>query len=339
MTRALICHSVGPGVTIQDMGRTGTLAQGLSRGGAADRLALFEGAALLNQCAELAALEMAGMGGVFEATEDLRIALTGAPMTADIDGSPLIWNAVHALPARARLTLGAVQTGSYGYLHVGGGLDTPTMLSARSAHLAAGLGGVIEQGTHLPIGADPGAEVGLHLPITPRFSGGDIRVTASLQTDHFDPADLARFEATEFRRDPRANRMGVKVVSEGAGFLAKGGLQVLSEVIVPGDLQVTGDGMPFVLVAESQTTGGYPRIATVIPADLPKIAQAPTGASIRFQFVTLDAAINIHRCFLGAARTLRTHVAPLLRDPADLDNLADFQLISGVTSGFDEGDV
>lgn len=339
MTRALVCHSAGPGVSIQDLGRAGTLAQGLSRGGAADRLALFEGAALLDQPVDYAVLEMAGMGGVFEATEDMRIALTGAPMKADIDGAPVIWNAVHALPARARLTLGAVQSGSYGYLHVGGGLDTPQTLSARSAHLAAGLGGVVEQGARLPVGADPGTEVGLTLPATPRFAGGDIRVTASLQTDHFDPENLKRFQTTEFRRDPRANRMGVKVVGDCDGFLAKGGLQVLSEVIVPGDLQVTGDGMPFVLMSESQTTGGYPRIATVIPADLPKIAQAPAGAKIRFQFVELEDAVDIQRKFLADARALRSQVTPLHRDPAEIDNLSEFQLISGVTSGFEEGEL
>ena len=338
MTRSLICHSVGPGVTIQDMGRSGTLAQGLSRGGAADRLALYEGAALLNQSADCAVLEMAGLGGVFETTEDMRIALTGAPMKADIDGMPVIWNAVHALPAHARLTLGAVQSGSYGYLHVGGGLETPQMLAARSAHVAAGLGGLVEQGGRLPVGVDPGTETGLTLPAAPRFSGGDIRVTASLQTDHFDPADLERFEATEFRRDPRANRMGVKVVGDGDGFLAKGGLQVLSEVIVPGDLQVTGDSMPFVLVAESQTTGGYPRIATVIPPDLPKVAQAPAGAFIRFRFVEIEDAVEIHRKFLAEARALRKQVTPVLRDPSDLANLAEFQLISGVTSGYEEGE-
>ena len=338
MTRSLICHSVGPGVSVQDLGRSGTLAQGLSRGGAADRLAIYEGAALLDQAETLAALELAGLGGVFEVTEDTRIALTGAPMIADIDGAAVVWNAVHLLPAGARLSLGAAQTGSYGYLHVGGGIDGPDILGARSAHLTAGVGRVIEQGARLPIGADSRQDVGLTLPVTPRFSGGDIRVTASLQTDHFDPADLARFETTEFRRDLRANRMGVKLVGPDEGFLAQGGLQVLSEIIVPGDLQVTGDGMPFVLIAESQTTGGYPRIATVIPPDLPKVAQAPAGAMIRFRFVSIEEAVHIHRKYLADARSLRKHVKPLFRDPHDIQNLADFQLIGGVTSGSSEGE-
>ena len=95
MTRALIVHACGPGVTVQDAGRPGYLGYGVSRGGAADRLALAEGAALLAQSGALAALELAGMGGEFEAGEDLRIALTGAPMRASLDGRRLAWHASH----------------------------------------------------------------------------------------------------------------------------------------------------------------------------------------------------------------------------------------------------
>jgi allophanate hydrolase len=125
MTRALIVHRAGPGVSVQDKGRPGYLAFGLSRGGAADRLALAEGAALLGQSDTLAALELPGMGGEFEATEDMRIALTGAPMRASIEGERVVWNASHMLPRGARLSIGAVEAGAYGYLHLGGGIATP----------------------------------------------------------------------------------------------------------------------------------------------------------------------------------------------------------------------
>ncbi len=336
MTAILICHKVGPGITVQDLGRSGTLAQGLSRGGAADRRAIYEGAALLGQSVHCAALEMAGLGGVFEATQQMRIALTGAPMAADIDGAAVAWNAVHRLAAGSVLTVGAARTGSYGYLHVGGGLDVPEVLGARSAHLTAGLGRALGQGDRLPIGVDAGHDVGLTLPVTPRFDGGELRVTASLQTDVFGKDVLERFEKTQFTRDPRANRMGIKVTAPGDGFLATGGLQVLSEVIVPGDIQVTGDGMPFVLLAESQTTGGYPRVATVIPPDLPRIAQASPGAPIRFRFVSLDEAVDIHRKDMVDLQGLSKRVVPLVRDLSSV-NLAEYQLISGATSGAFEG--
>jgi allophanate hydrolase len=340
MSRVLIVHRAGPGLSIQDRGRPGYLGFGLSRGGAADRLALAEGAALLGQDEDLAALEMAGMGGEFEATCDLRIALTGAPMRAGLEGAHLAWNASHRLPAGARLSIGGVEAGTYGYLHLGGGIDAPVVLGARSAHLASGLGAPVAAGARLLVGLDArAAETGLGLAVAPRLRGGEIRVVPSLQTDFFDPAERARFEATLFRRDARGSRMGVKLTAEGPGFHSEAGLSVLSEVVVPGDIQITGDGTPFVLLCESQTTGGYPRLASVLPCDLPRVAQAPAGAELRFRFVTLQEAVAAEHQAEAHHRGLRTARRPLLRDPHDIRDLLAYQLISGVTAGDDiEGD-
>ncbi|MEL6520792.1 MAG: biotin-dependent carboxyltransferase family protein [Pseudomonadota bacterium] len=335
MSRNLIVHSIGPSVTVQDLGRAGYMAFGLSRGGAADRLALAEGAALLGQAAGSAALEMAGMGGTFEATEDLRIALTGAPMAASIDGAALTWNASHLLAAGERLTVGAAQTGVYGYLHVGGGLETPTHLGARCAHLVAGIGEPIQPGAKLPVGSDSGMRTGQKIDAEPRFAGGTARIVPSLQTAFFTADDIARFGSTLFRRDTRGNRMGVRLLPDGEGFQSTAGLSVLSEVIVPGDIQVTGDGTPYVLLAESQTTGGYPRIGSVIPADLPLLAQARPGTEIRFAFITLDEAVAIERREFERRQKLRQTLSPLIRDPHDIPDLLSYQLISGVTAGDD----
>ncbi|HSG54091.1 MAG TPA: biotin-dependent carboxyltransferase family protein, partial [Paracoccaceae bacterium] len=260
MSRALIIHRAGPQVTVQDPGRPGLLGQGLSQGGAADPVALAEGAALLRQPASQAALEMAGMGGSFEATQDTRIALTGAPMTASIDGQTLAWNASHLLRAGQRLEIGAALRGIYGYLHLGGGIATEMVLGARAAHLAAGIGRALRPGDRLPLGDDTRAEVGLTLDPAPRLAGGTVRMTRSMQTVLFDPEVLDRFQATAFRRDARGNRMGARLEFDGDPFAASGQLSILSEVIVPGDIQMTGDGTPFVLLPECQTTGGYPRI-------------------------------------------------------------------------------
>ncbi|MFD1344350.1 5-oxoprolinase subunit C family protein [Litorisediminicola beolgyonensis] len=335
MSTELIVHRAGPGVTVQDLGRPGYLRFGLSRGGAADRLALHEGAALLGQPV-MAALELAGMGGEFEATADTRIALTGATMSASIDGDRIAWNACHALPRGARLTIGAVERGSYGYLSLGGGIATEDRLGARSAHLAAGLGAPVEPGTALPLGDDPRAGVtNLTLTPEPRFEGGTLRVVPSLQTEFFPEDERRRFEETPFKRDSRANRMGVRMVPDGPGFESEAGLSVLSEVIVPGDIQVTGDGTPFVLMSESQTTGGYPRIGTVLPCDLPRAAQAPAGATIRFRFLTLEDAAEVEARARKAWTSLRGGIRPLIRRPEDIRDLLSYQLISGVTAGDD----
>lgn len=336
MTRMLSVHSVGPGVTVQDQGRPGYLAFGLSRGGAADRLALCEGAALLGQDPGHAALELAGMGGTFEASADMRIALTGAPMRANIDGARLAWNASHLLPKGARLVIGAAEAGTYGYLHVGGGLQTGMKLGAQSAHLAAGIAAPVQSGDRLSVGPDTGAGgTGMRLLPEPRFDGGTVRIVPSLQTEFFDPSEIARFETTVFHRDARGNRMGVRFLPEGNGFHSEAGLSVLSEVIVPGDIQITGDGTPFVLLSECQTTGGYPRIGSVLPADLPRVVQARPGCALRFRFVSLSEAVDVERRERTRRKALRGNIQPLIRNPHDIADLLSYQLISGVTAGND----
>ena len=119
MSATLTISQAGPALTIQDMGRPGWRAQGLTKGGAADPVALYEGAALLGQPPELAVIEMTGTGGTFTADADIRIALTGATMAASIDGDAIVWNASHMLPAGAKLTIGGTTGGTYGYLHAG----------------------------------------------------------------------------------------------------------------------------------------------------------------------------------------------------------------------------
>ncbi|MFW2542488.1 biotin-dependent carboxyltransferase family protein [Primorskyibacter sp. 2E107] len=335
MSGTLEVLSAGPGVTVQDMGRSGYLSQGLSRGGAADRLALEEGAALLGQPVGTA-LELAGMGGRFRADVPLRIALSGAPMKAAVDGAALRWHASHALPAGAVLEIGGVTAGSYGYLSIGGGLACRERLGAQSAHLAAGLGAALKAGEELPLAPDAGGETGLVLDVTPRWSGGEIRILPSLQTGLYPEADQVRFCETRFRRDARGNRMGVKMMPEGDGFGLEAGQTILSEVITPGDIQIPGDGAPYVLLAECQTTGGYPRIGTVIPADLPKVAQAAAGAEVRFRFVTRDEALAAQAAFVKDIKGLRARVAPLVRDPAGMPDLLAYTLISGVVTGKEE---
>ncbi|MFC3614502.1 biotin-dependent carboxyltransferase family protein [Lutimaribacter marinistellae] len=334
---SLHVHRIGPACTVQDLGRTGYLDHGLSRAGAVDLFALHEGAALLGQDPMLAALEMAGMGGEFEAQADMVVALTGARMQASIDGTPVAWNASHGLAKGQRLSIGAVQQGVYGYLHVAGGIATQPFLDSRSSHLVAGIGSPVEAGQTLPVGGGK-AKPGMTLTVEDRFSGGTLRVVESFQSALFDGDIRARFAATVFRRSQRANRMGVKLDSEGEGFAARGQLNVLSEVIAIGDIQMTGTGEPFILLPECQTTGGYPRIATVIPCDLARAAQCPAGAEIRFRFLRLDEAVAAQRQAEAELARLPGQVAPLVRDPAGMADLLSYQLIGGVVSATDEGE-
>lgn len=339
MSGAVEILSAGPQLSVQDLGRNGYLAHGLTRGGAADVVALHEGAALLGQDPALAAIEMTGMGGAFKSDRDIVIALTGAEMRAEIDGVGLFWNASHALPAGAVLKIGSATKGTYGYLSVAGGFAPPLQMGARSSHLTAGIGALLTAGMLIPLGPPVAAPAGQFITPEPRFDGGEVRVMPSIQTDQFAPDERARFAKTLFRRDPRGNRQGVRMGFDGEGFFAEGGLSIVSEVILEGDIQITGDGAPYVLMCERQTTGGYPRIGSVIPCDLPRVAQAPVGAAITFRFITWDEARAFEKAARAALADLPRRTAPLVRDPREMADLLSYQLVGGVVSATADEDI
>lgn len=335
MSGSLIVRSIGPAVAIQDLGRPGFMSAGLTHGGASDPIALHEGAALLGHDPNCAALEMAGMGGTFEATQETQIALTGAVMDASIDGDPIQWNASHVMPAGSILSIGAVRRGNFGYLHVANGFDTPQYLGTRGSHISAGLGKLITAGDQLSIGKGKTAQTGVYLEPEARLEGGKIRFMRSMQSDKFDDATIERFTQTQFQRDPRGNRQGIRMDFDGDGFQSLGQLNIVSEVTVAGDIQITGDGTPFVLMHECQTTGGYPRIGTILPVDLSKVSQAPVGKAFAFELLSFDEAVKVQTAANAALEALPKRVKPLLRDVSKMQDLLSYQLISGAVSAYE----
>lgn len=322
-------------LTVQDMGRPGHLAQGLSRGGAMDRRALLEAAALLGARAPLAAIEMAGGGGQFSFDAPTRIALTGAPMSATLDEEALRWNATHLIAPGQVLRISGARAGVYGYLTPAGGIASEPWLESRATHLTIGIGTTLSAGDALPCNDDPAPGRPAHgLASDNRFEGGTIRVIDGPHTALFDVEVLEAFYATAFTRGPRGNRQGVQLAAE-PRFTTDHAKGLASDLIGPGDLQMTGDGVPYVLMAECQTVGGYPRIGTVLPADLPIVAQAAPGAILRPRRVTLEEALAATRSEEAELRDLATRCAPLVRDPATIHDLLSYQLVSGVTAGDD----
>ena len=322
MIEILAC---GPLVTVQDDGRPGYLSQGLARGGAADRIARDEARALVGEIG--AGIETPGSPLRLRLRAAVTVALTGAPMRAGIGGRALAWNACHPLPEGTELDLRPTGTGSYSYLHVPGGVGTETLLGSRAAHLIAGIGAPLAAGDRLPCAASdaPARKVE---PVD-RFGGGTLRLLPTPQTRLFPQDELDRFTATTFTRDARGNRQGVRLNAGGAGFATEGQLNLLSDFILPGDVQMTGDGVPYILGPECQTTGGYPRIGTVIATDLPRALQAMPGAEFRFRFVTREEAVT--------AWPVPPRATPLVRDPAEVADLLALQLIGGVVSAREDG--
>ncbi|WP_407494813.1 biotin-dependent carboxyltransferase family protein [Pseudooceanicola sp. MF1-13] len=334
---ALIIHQASAGLTLQDMGRPNRLAQGLSRAGAADPLALIEAAALLNLPAPVSSLEMPMMGGTFEVTAPTRVALTGAQMQASMNGAPVNWNTTVTLKIGDRLTIGPARKGTYGYLTPANGFATEPVMGGQGTHLTAGIGERLTQGAQIALHPDDAPDrPPMVLRPDERLSGGPIRVMPGPQTDLFDSATINRFFATAFTRSTTGNRQGVRLDFDDAPFASET-KSLASDVIQPGDIQMTGDGIPYVLLTECQTMGGYPRIGTVIPQDLPRVAQAAPGTALTFQRITLEQADALWQPMTETLKALRKRVQPLRRDPHDIPDLLSYQLIGGMVRG-DEGD-
>ncbi len=152
------------------------------------------------------------------------------------------------------------------------------------------------------------------------------------QTGLFKAEAIDAFYATAFVRGQRGNRQGVALEAE-RHFTSEHAAGLASDVIQPGDLQMTGEGLPYVLMAECQTMGGYPRIGTVIPADLPVIAQAAPGTKLRFERIALAEADRLCRSEAGQIREAAARCRNLVRDPAEIPDLLSHTLVSGVTAG------
>lgn len=279
-----------------------------------------------------ALLEMAGMGGRFVADAPIRIALSGAVMQATLDGTKLLWNAVHEIEAGHVLDIGAAQGGVYGYLGVGGGFQTPRFLGSASTHRASGLGHVVQVGDQLEIGPDTKPKrTGLALAPR-RVSAAPIRILPTAHTSLFGAAVLEEFQNAEFTRSPQGNRQGVALECA-QSFALEGGQSIPSETVIAGDIQVPGQGAPYALLADCQTTGGYPRIATILPCDLPRVAQATAGETLRFVMISRKDGIAAELQERKDRASLGGKCQPILRDPHLMNDLLSYQLISGATAG------
>ena len=327
MIRYVHVLSAGPSVSIQDAGRDGGLSLGLSRGGAADRDSYLAACALLDMPLGAAVLEMAGFGAEFRFEAPTRIALCGAPMRATLDGAPLEWGASHLVGVETVLRIGAVEAGVYGYVAFGGGIETKIALGGRGFHAIAGLGQPLRAGDRIPLGTDDVSAPLMRLSQAPAPLD-PIRVMPGPQTSLFDAAVLKRFFETTFTRSPKANRQGVRLDQDGPAFSTGDQLNQVSDFIAAGDIQMTGDGTPYVLLADCQTMGGYPRIGTVLPCDLPRIAQAELGAKVRFRFVSLDEAEALWSSDEMQLEAIQKRLTPRIRDPREMSDLLAYELIS-----------
>jgi antagonist of KipI len=280
--------------TVQDLGRPGFGALGVPAGGAADAHALRLGNLLLGNDEGAAALEATLDGPELFFEGETLVVLAGAPFAATLDGEELAaWSATR-VRAGGRLTLGRAVSGARGYLCVRGGIDVSRVLGSRSTDVATGFGGLggraLAAGDILPIGRSPAPPRGRRVDAAAaRWNGPRrlLRVTPGPQQNWFSPKALASFLSRSFRVSASSSRTGVRL--EGAPLEAPT-RSLVTEGVVVGAVQVPAGGLPIVLLVEHPSTGGYPKIASVISTDLSALAQLRPGDEVRFARVSFEEA-------------------------------------------------
>jgi 5-oxoprolinase (ATP-hydrolysing) subunit C len=268
-----------------------------------------------------------------------RLAVAGADMALSVNGRRLDgWRSV-TLAEGDRIAFGTASEGVYAHVAVAGGFAVEPTLGSVSTHARSGIGGfhgrALAAGDRLPLrGVPAGPDLCLAPADRPRYDGA-IRVVMGPQDDHFTEAGIETFLGGTFRVTNRADRMGVQL--DGPIIEHAGGFNIVSDGIVNGSIQVPGNGRPLLLLADRQTTGGYPKIATIIGPDLPKIAQRRPGETIGFTAISREAAAaaarDHHRTTMERIGRLRRVVT----NPEDLDSafLLGLDLIGGMHSAFD----
>ncbi|MBC7583823.1 biotin-dependent carboxyltransferase [Tardiphaga sp. vice352] len=307
----LVVTSVSPGTSVQDAGRFGAQRYGLVPSGAVDRLALAAANALVGNALFAATIELGPLNTVLTARDGaVRVALTGATRPADVGGVPLALNSSMTLADGESLTLGVARAGTFGYLAIEGGVTGEPMFGSLAVNARAGLGSPyprpLQAGDELQVTAARSAsEKRIDLPAP---ADGPIRVVMGPQDDEFgDDKDL--FLNSEWKISAMSDRMGYRL--EGPAVRHLHGHNIVSDGTVNGSIQVPGAGTPIVLMPDRGTSGGYPKIATVISADLGRFGQTQPGRGFRFKAVTMAEAQAEYRAFAQLLQSLpgRVHDA------------------------------
>ncbi len=340
---------VAPGLmtTLQDLGRRGYQSLGIPVSGALDAVGLVAANAIVGNASGTGALEIAHLGPtLLVEARSVRVAFAGGAAAIEVlpgEGTPGGRRLAPLQSARLErgevLRIGALGGSALGYLAVEGGFDAAPVLGSQSTYARAGLGGfagrALRAGDHLPLRqAEAEEREERMLPSLDLAPPRRIRVVLGPQDDCFTEQGKRTLLEATFRVSAASDRMGMRL--EGPALEHAGGFNIVSDGIAPGSIQVPGNGLPIVLLAERQTTGGYPKIATVIAADLPALGRLAPGASIAFAAIAVAEAEAEHRRHAAMLAALsRQVVAARSRPGIDTAALLGANLVSGVVSALD----
>ncbi len=288
----------GPLSTIQDLGRFGYMQSGFSPGGAMDTHAAKTANLLVGNAMGDAVIEMTMMGIKARFDCDTVIALTGADMAPLLNDEPIPLYQSVAIHDGDVLTMSAAVSGMRGYLAVAGGFDLPVVMGSLSTNLKCAIGGFegrkLKAGDTLPLRrrADLSQFGERRVPSEQYGTAVCVRAVAGPQDDYFTDEGVTTFFSKEYRVSAKSDRMGIRL--EGDKVESRDGVDIVSDGIVTGSVQIPSDGHPIVMMADRQTTGGYAKIASVITPDLKLLAQLQPGNTVRFVRISQREAEKIN---------------------------------------------
>jgi 5-oxoprolinase (ATP-hydrolysing) subunit C len=326
--------AAGPGVTLQDGGRKNFLRFGVTTAGPMDPLAFATANAAVEARQASTAIEVS-LGGIEVMTEGVAVtvAVAGGDFRLALGDCAWTGAARIRLDPHARLTIRPGRKGVWCYLAIAGHIAVSPTLGSTATHIRSALGGLkgtaLQAGDFLPVDVPRVLEPPLAVFMAPWLErpGNVIRVVLGPQDDYFAADQIAAFLNGPWTISTRSDRMAYQL--EGPRLKHTKGFNIVSDGIALGAIQVPGEGYPLVLMADRQPTGGYPKIATVIGADLGKLAQLRPGTQLRFQAVPLAEAVEARR---AQARLLEgpIGVEPLIRTEFPSEFLLGLNLVDGV---------
>lgn len=320
----------GPSITVQDAGRHGLMRFGVPHSGPMDRVAYKILTSALDNDAAAPVIEVSLGGLALKCVEGaVTVGFVGGEFDLDLDGrKPGAWS-VFTVEAGMILTIRPGTKGSWGYLGFAGELQAQEWLGSRSNLLNSGLCGrpIATNDTIIVESAKVKPEFQTTLPI-PDFAGfnGKVRAVLGPQDRYFSAKTIATLQASSYTITPNYDRMGMRL--SGEKLAVEGELTMLSEALLRGTVQVAGHGDPVILLADHQTTGGYPKIATVLTADISRLTQARAGDALQFTLVTSAKGNDITRASHAELNSYLEKI-PGLRGTLE-EKLFRANLISGV---------
>ncbi len=289
--------------TVQDLGRLGFRHVGVPPSGALDSFSLRIGNLLVGNEEGEAGLETTVMGLTLKAKKEVVIAITGGDLLPALNGQPLeMWRS-HLLIEGDLLAFKGVRKGCRAYVAIGGGIAVPKIMGSKSTFLSGGFGGfkgrALKRGdvlhtAHFPISFD---KIGVRFPVEwiPVFEKETtLRVIPGPQDQHFTTLGFQTFQTSSYQVTAKSDRMGIRLEGPEIERRSDREESIISEGLIPGVLQVPGDGKPMIILNEL-TAGGYTKIATIISTDLTKVAQLKPGDRVRFDPIPVEKAHQIIR--------------------------------------------